>query len=736
MAALAEKDEEVTQGVASLSTKDEEEEEEEVTIAVGGKRVFLGTQLTAAAFNAANSTAALRSSADALDCTGFRLWTDCTTRAIKFVEGCCEVSGRRVLELGCSAARGSRRRVAGSAPRRRRRTARTRPSRARRNFALRRARDPKCKNVAFETLRWGGARRRYDLVAGSELMYFSTPIDDLVATIAARLKPKTTTTDSRPPFALLCHIYRAALPSGSRRPRRRGPRALRASAALGPALVRARPGADAAAERTRADAVARAQRRAPGAGSVIEDPARAPARDALRAHDALWLRYNEVPAATRTSLYGALEGANVAIVADADDPAALDPTREIVLDAVGDELMAAFAAMFPAAGPTPRPRRALVNVSSRAFASELGAEGYRLRGATIEAATASGAFYGAFALLGLIQRREPLPAVRTSVPRTRLRHWDLWDELDGSVTRGYAGRSLFWPMALFEGRAAAHGPGLPGPVRRVGSAAALVRRDARGRRVNTVARRERGDGRLPDDGLVRAARAGLRRNAADVVLQCDERDARRRGGRREPDMRNARRRRQLPRHQRRVGPRYRHVRCHSTDEGDYTHQQFVVDGATIRSARDRTACLGVSRPNPPWEGAADPWVPAGAWKSVSDALCALKSAGLNGVVLLDVNACGPTQTESLRPGPMHRIAANLRPLFERYAMAPLLSSVLRGADGARRRLRGPAAPAARVVDGQGRGAARRLGPGWRPPRQGRLGATSARRGRSQAAART
>ena len=33
------------------------------------------------------------------------------------------------------------------------------------------------------------------------------------------------------------------------------------------------------------------------------------------AHDALWLRYTEVPAATRTSLYGALEGANVAIVA-------------------------------------------------------------------------------------------------------------------------------------------------------------------------------------------------------------------------------------------------------------------------------------------------------------------------------------------------------------------------------------------------------------------------------------
>ena len=54
MAALAAKDEELAQGVAALATKDDEEEEEEVTIAVGGKRVFLGTQLTAAAFNAAN----------------------------------------------------------------------------------------------------------------------------------------------------------------------------------------------------------------------------------------------------------------------------------------------------------------------------------------------------------------------------------------------------------------------------------------------------------------------------------------------------------------------------------------------------------------------------------------------------------------------------------------------------------------------------------------------------------
>jgi len=69
-------------------------------------------------------------------------------------------------------------------------------------------------------------------------------------------------------------------------------------------------------------------------------------------------------------------------------------------------------------------------------------------------------------------------------------------------------------------------------------------------------------------------------------------------------------------------------RCHTTDEGDYTHQQFVVDGRTIRSARDSDACLGVSRPNPTEGGAADPWVPGGAWKvRVAEVLRALKSAG-------------------------------------------------------------------------------------------------------------
>ena len=37
---------------------------------------------------------------------------------------------------------------------------------------------------------------------------------------------------------------------------------------------------------------------------------------------------------------------------------------------------------------------------------------------------------------------EPLPEDLTSVPAMKLRVFDLWDELDGSITRGFAGRSL------------------------------------------------------------------------------------------------------------------------------------------------------------------------------------------------------------------------------------------------------------------------------------------------------
>ena len=80
----------------------------------------------------------------------------------------------------------------------------------------------------------------------------------------------------------------------------------------------------------------------------------------------------------------------------------------------------------------------------------LGGEGYLIRTlmvggdkVTVIAANSDiGVLYGSFAFLRLIQQRQPIADI-ASAPRTRLRLLDHWDNLDGSVERGYAGRSIF-----------------------------------------------------------------------------------------------------------------------------------------------------------------------------------------------------------------------------------------------------------------------------------------------------
>ena len=65
-------------------------------------------------------------------------------------------------------------------------------------------------------------------------------------------------------------------------------------------------------------------------------------------------------------------------------------------------------------------------------------EGYRIEGTTIKASSEQGLIYGAFALL----RGE----TGTSAPYFKLRILNHWDNLDGSIERGYAGRSIFWSL--------------------------------------------------------------------------------------------------------------------------------------------------------------------------------------------------------------------------------------------------------------------------------------------------
>ncbi|HUO01143.1 MAG TPA: alpha-glucuronidase family glycosyl hydrolase, partial [Rhizomicrobium sp.] len=83
---------------------------------------------------------------------------------------------------------------------------------------------------------------------------------------------------------------------------------------------------------------------------------------------------------------------------------------------------------------------------------QLGDEGYLIRAATISGHKATviaansdvGVLYGAFAFLRLIQTRQPISAVNLiSVPKTKIRIIDHWDNLNGTIERGYAGQSIW-----------------------------------------------------------------------------------------------------------------------------------------------------------------------------------------------------------------------------------------------------------------------------------------------------
>jgi len=64
-------------------------------------------------------------------------------------------------------------------------------------------------------------------------------------------------------------------------------------------------------------------------------------------------------------------------------------------------------------------------------------EGYVIEGSTIKAKTERGLLYGAYALL----RGEK----GASKPFFKLRILNHWDNLDATIERGYAGKSIFWP---------------------------------------------------------------------------------------------------------------------------------------------------------------------------------------------------------------------------------------------------------------------------------------------------
>ena len=84
--------------------------------------------------------------------------------------------------------------------------------------------------------------------------------------------------------------------------------------------------------------------------------------------------------------------------------------------------------------------------------TDSGPEGFQIRTqlldghqvTVIAAETEIGSLYGAFYFLRLVQTLRPLERINVSEkPRLQLRLLDHWDNLDGSIERGYAGKSLW-----------------------------------------------------------------------------------------------------------------------------------------------------------------------------------------------------------------------------------------------------------------------------------------------------
>ncbi len=183
---------------------------------------------------------------------------------------------------------------------------------------------------------------------------------------------------------------------------------------------------------------------------------------AVRAEDGsrLWLRYDPLPVQS----IGAYRTHLTALVV---------PGHSATLGAIRAELSAGCAGLL--GGPVPvtaaadRDGAVLVGTpeSSAVIAAlkldgplqALGPEGFLIRSVKIGPHTATviasnseiGALYGAFHFLRLVQTMQPIDALNVSDrPRLRLRVLDHWDNLDGSIERGYAGRSLWDWKALPE----------------------------------------------------------------------------------------------------------------------------------------------------------------------------------------------------------------------------------------------------------------------------------------------
>jgi alpha-glucuronidase len=181
----------------------------------------------------------------------------------------------------------------------------------------------------------------------------------------------------------------------------------------------------------------------------------------LRAEDGydLWLRYARVQDAARLAEYRATLAHAAVPGASPTLRAARDELRRGLAGLLGRDVPVGAA---PGAGPgvvagTPASSPLVASLALGDALRRAGDEGYVLRATAVggrptlvvAANTDVGVLHGVFHLLRLLQTQRPLAGLDVvSAPRIGRRVLNHWDNLDGSVERGYAGRSLWRWEAL------------------------------------------------------------------------------------------------------------------------------------------------------------------------------------------------------------------------------------------------------------------------------------------------
>jgi alpha-glucuronidase len=174
----------------------------------------------------------------------------------------------------------------------------------------------------------------------------------------------------------------------------------------------------------------------------------------------LWLRYDPLPKQTIESYRPRITSVVV-------------PGDSATLEAIRTELVSGCSGLLGSAVPvakeislagaviagTPQSSPQIGRLGWERQLADIGPEGFRIRSLkigrrsviVIASSSEVGALYGTFHFLRLLQTLQPIDKLDISQkPRLQLRVLDHWDNLDGSVERGYGGRSLWNWKALPE----------------------------------------------------------------------------------------------------------------------------------------------------------------------------------------------------------------------------------------------------------------------------------------------